>query len=86
MGQHLEGFQKIGEWTVPEFREMLFRSQTEIQKVGWGAVYLENHDYPRSLDKYIPKEDHGYTSATMLATLYFLLRGTPLSIRDRRSA
>ena len=51
--------------------------------MGWGAVYLENHDYPRSLDKYIPKEDHGYTSATMLATLYFLLRGTPLSIRDR---
>ena len=70
-------YKKVGEWTVPEFRDMLFRSQTEIQKVGWGAVYLENHDYPRALDKYIPKEDHGYASATMLATLYFLLRGTP---------
>ncbi|MCI9414981.1 MAG: alpha-glucosidase [Clostridiales bacterium] len=72
-----KGYKKIGEWTVPEFRDMLFRSQTEIQKVGWGAVYLENHDYPRSLDKYIPDEDHGFASATMLATLYFLLRGTP---------
>lgn len=68
---------KTRDWKVNELRESMFKSQLETEKVGWGAVYLENHDQPRSLDKYIPKEDIGYESATMLATMYFLLRGTP---------
>lgn len=68
---------KARKWEINELRELMFKSQLETEKVGWGALYLENHDQPRSLDKYIPKEDISYESATMLATMYFLLRGTP---------
>ncbi|MCK1991049.1 alpha-glucosidase [Peribacillus muralis] len=64
-------------WSVREMRDKIFQSQLETQKIGWGAVYLENHDQPRSLNKYIPSDDIGFESATMLATMYFLLRGTP---------
>lgn len=64
-------------WTVNQLRELIFKSQTEVQKVGWGALYLENHDQPRSINKYVPEQDISYYSKTMLATMYFMLRGTP---------
>ena len=65
------------EWTVKELKERIFQSQNTIQRYGWGSPYLENHDQPRSVNKYIPEEDLGYESKTALATLYFFLRGTP---------
>lgn len=64
-------------WTVKELKEKIFHSQNMIQKCGWGSPYLENHDQPRSVNKYIPEKDLGYESKTALATLYFFLRGTP---------
>ena len=65
-------------WTVKELRDLMFKSQEAIQKVGWGANFFENHDQPRSLSKYIPQEeDRHYYSATMLGGLFFFLRGTP---------
>ena len=64
-------------WTAAEFRDKLFASQKAVQEAGWGAVFLENHDQPRSLSKYIPPENQNRDSAAMLGTLFFLLRGTP---------
>lgn len=72
-----------GEWfrprrsTVSELRNNIFKSQKMVQEKGWGAVYLENHDQNRSVNKYIPAEDIGYHSKTMLASLFLFLRGTP---------
>lgn len=64
-------------WTTAELRDRIFHSQEQTQKIGWGAVYLENHDQPRSLNKYLPEEDIHYYSITMLAALFMMLRGTP---------
>lgn len=64
-------------WTSGDFKKNLFESQLATQRIGWGAAYLENHDQPRSLNKYIPEEDIGFYSAAMLGTLYMMLRGTP---------
>lgn len=72
-----------GEWfcprrfTVKELRDHIYHSQKMVQTKGWGAVYLENHDQNRSINKYIPKEDISYYSKTMLAAMFLLLRGTP---------
>ncbi len=72
-----------GEWfrprdfTVRELQKAIFSSQRMVQEKGWGALYLENHDQNRSVNKYIPEEDIGYYSKTMLASLFFFLRGTP---------
>jgi len=72
--------QHYPEWSVGEFKKRIFKSQLESQKGGWLGVFLENHDQPRSPSKYIKAEDidafRDYPK-TMLATLYFLLRGTP---------
>ena len=74
---------ETGEWfrprafTVAELREKIFHSQELVQKNGWGAVYLENHDQNRSVNKYIPDQDLNYYSKTMLASLFLFLRGTP---------
>lgn len=65
------------DWSVRELKEKIHASQNAIQKHGWGSPYLENHDQPRSIDKYIPKEEIGYESKTALGALYFFLRGTP---------
>lgn len=72
-----------GEWfkskpfIVSEFRDRLFHSQVMVQEKGWGAVYLENHDQNRSVNKYIPMEDRNDYSKTMLGCLFLMLRGTP---------
>lgn len=39
-------------WTFGDLKKLLFRSQCSVQTQGWGAVYLENHDQSRSLNKY----------------------------------
>ncbi|MCD8120420.1 MAG: alpha-glucosidase [Lachnospiraceae bacterium] len=67
-------------WDIPELREKIFHHQRLAQEAGWTPVYLENHDQPRSINKYFPGEDIETWSDKMakaLATLFLLLRGTP---------
>lgn len=72
-----------GEWfqlrhfPVSELRENICHSQERVQEKGWGAIYLENHDQNRSVNKYLPEEDINFYSKTMLASMYMFLRGTP---------
>ncbi|MDL2302335.1 alpha-glucosidase [Lachnospiraceae bacterium OttesenSCG-928-D06] len=64
-------------FTMQELKEHIFASQKMLQNYGWGSPYLENHDQPRSINKYVPKNAFSYESKTALGTLYFFLRGTP---------
>ncbi|WP_228588713.1 alpha-amylase family glycosyl hydrolase [Alkalibacterium sp.] len=64
-------------WTWEEMREKIFVNQQVTQEIGWGASYLENHDQPRSISKYIPAQDISDISKKMLAMLFMMLRGTP---------
>ncbi|VDG19543.1 alpha-glucosidase [Lactobacillus pentosus] [Lactiplantibacillus mudanjiangensis] len=66
------------EWTPVDLRAAIFKSQLAIQKVGWSATFLENHDQPRSIDKYIQAPAYqNEIGAKALALLYFNLRGCP---------
>ncbi len=69
---------KRTDWTVKDFKRLLFRSQDALQLAGWGANFIENHDQPRALSKYIqdPKYQNAI-GAKALAAMYFFLRGTP---------
>ncbi|WP_429959824.1 alpha-glucosidase [Enterococcus sp. AZ196] len=65
-------------WQPQDLKELLFRSQQAIQSSGWGANFLENHDQPRSLSKYITDEHYqNEIGAKALGALFFFLRGTP---------
>ena len=64
-------------WTVTDLRNAIFKNELLTQKHGWGSRYLENHDQPRSINKYIPAPYIDDKSKKLLATLYLFLRGTP---------
>ena len=65
-------------WQPQDLKELVFKSQNAIQKSGWGANFLENHDQPRSLSKYITdKRYQNEIGAKALGTMFFFLRGTP---------
>ena len=59
-----------------ELRNAIFESQLTQQKYGWGAPFLENHDLPRSLNKFFGEKANG-TNAKLLGNVFFFLRGTP---------
>ena len=72
-----EGFYySVQDVKVKELRNKIFESQLTQQKYGWGAPFLENHDLPRSLNKFLGKKANE-VNAKLLATLFFFLRGTP---------
>lgn len=64
--------------SVPEIRKLLFEAQERSKRVGGLlAVVLENHDQPRSGDKYLGSENLGFAGLSMLAVLNLSLRGLP---------
>ncbi len=64
-------------WTTKEFKELLVRSQEALQKAGWGANFIENHDQPRALSKLVKDGWQTPEAATGIGAMYFFLRGTP---------
>ena len=59
-----------------ELRNAIFENQLTQQKYGWGAPFLENHDLPRSLNKFFG-EKANETNTKLLGNVFFFLRGTP---------
>ncbi len=55
----------------------LTKWQVGLDGHGWNALFLENHDQPRSVSTWGNDTDLRQTSAKGLATLYFLMQGTP---------
>lgn len=65
-------------WTTKDFKKLIFQSQESIQEHGWGANFIENHDQPRAISKFIKNKNYqGFLGASALGILYFFLRGTP---------
>lgn len=67
-------------WTTTQFKDALFANQYAVSATGWAANYLENHDQPRSINKYFPETDvkrYRERMAKSLGILFFFLRGTP---------
>ena len=62
---------------VERLKKRIFDSQRFVSKAGWSAVFLENHDQSRCVNKYLEKENICFESASALATMYFFLYGTP---------
>ncbi|MHC2997897.1 glycoside hydrolase family 13 protein [Microbacterium sp. HJ5] len=60
-----------------ELKATLGRWQTGLQDAGWNALYWENHDQPRIVSRFGDDGAFRRESATMLATILHLHRGTP---------
>ncbi|MFS3927960.1 glycoside hydrolase family 13 protein [Priestia flexa] len=60
-----------------EFKTILTNWQKGLAQIGgWNALYLENHDHIRSINKFGSMK-YREESAKCLAALYFLMQGTP---------
>ena len=59
------------------YKNAIFDSQLKTAEIGMLSNIIENHDEPRGVSRFIPREDLCDTSKTALATVYFFLRGIP---------
>ena len=69
---------KFGRRTLEagDLADSLTRWQEGLAERGWNSLYLCNHDQPRTVSRF-GDEKYWYDSATALATILHLLRGTP---------
>ncbi|MGO0042315.1 alpha,alpha-phosphotrehalase [Streptococcus suis] len=81
---HLKVDYKDGQkWTIMDFDfeelKHLFHTWGEEMSVGngWNALFYNNHDQPRALNRFVDVENFRNEGATMLAASIHLSRGTP---------
>ncbi|WP_394771486.1 alpha-glucosidase [Lacisediminihabitans sp.] len=63
--------------SLVELKRSLGRWQDGLAESGWNRLYLGNHDQPRSVSRFGDDGRYRVESATMLATVLHLHRGTP---------
>ena len=65
-------------WTVHDLRRILTKWQhAMLDHDGWNSVFLENHDNPRSVSRYVSDSDsERYVGAKLLALMQTTLAGT----------
>jgi len=78
---HMGADNYLVKWFIKKFKPMnlkkpLSKWQNELNEKGWNTLYLENHDQPRSINRFGSLAYH-YHSATMLATMIYFQQGTP---------
>jgi len=78
-------FEHLGLWNksaegsldIHALKQILTRWQKGLEGVGWNALFLENHDQPRSVSTWGDDRVYWKESAKALGTMYFLMQGTP---------
>lgn len=65
-------------FSLPKFKEIFRKWQVGMRGRGWNALYLENHDQPRSLSRYAKNcKEYRVEAGKMLAVAIQMLQGTP---------
>ena len=67
----------VGDWELPELKEIARRWHDGLADEGWNALYWENHDQPRVVSRYGDPEEYRHESATLLGTFILTRSGTP---------
>ncbi|MDQ1627378.1 MAG: oligo,6-glucosidase [Actinomycetota bacterium] len=80
--EHVQLDQGLTKWDVHPLRltalkASLGRWQAGLAEVGWNSLYWNNHDQPRAVSRFGDDGAYRVRSATMLATVLHLHRGTP---------
>ncbi len=77
--EHLDlwGKSTSGGLDIHGLKQTLSKWQLGLDGLGWNALFMENHDQPRSVSTWGNDKELRIESAKCLATLYFLMQGTP---------
>ncbi|WP_332695974.1 glycoside hydrolase family 13 protein [Halalkalibacter lacteus] len=78
-------FEHLGLWEagknekldIVALKATLSKWQKALENKGWNALFIENHDQPRRVSTWGDDKKYWYESATALASMYFLMQGTP---------
>src|SRR5690625_574942 len=78
-------FEHLGLWKrsadggldIHALKNALTKWQKGLEGIGWNALFLENHDQPRSVSTWGDDENYWKESAKCLGALYFFMQGTP---------
>lgn len=76
-GQGEHGWYDRREITGEDYKNCCFTAQEKVGNIGFLSNIIENHDEPRGVSHYLPREDCCDTSKKMLAAMNFMLRGLP---------
>ena len=71
------GWYDAGIVTPNMYRDACFLTQKLVNPVGFISTIIENHDEPRGVSFYIPKEDLSEKAKNFLATMQMIQRGLP---------
>ncbi|SFS14316.1 oligo-1,6-glucosidase [Microbacterium sp. cf046] len=66
-----------GRLDIRDLKKSFGRWQSALADRGWNSLYWNNHDQPRIVSRWGSDRQHWYASATALATVLHLHRGTP---------
>ncbi|MEG1946419.1 MAG: alpha-glucosidase [Lachnospiraceae bacterium] len=73
----VHGWYDAPENSFEKWRKTVIESQLKVQKVGFEANILENHDEPRGVSRFLPEYAQNPNGTKMLGTVNILLRGIP---------
>lgn len=62
---------------IINLKKILSKWQNGLEGKGWNALYIENHDIPRSVSTLGNDTTYWRESATSIAAMYFMMQGTP---------
>src|SRR5690606_5062249 len=68
---------------LPALKKTLTKWQKGLDGTGWNALFLENHDQPRSVSTWGNDGEYRVESGKALATMFFLMHGTPFSYQGQ---
>lgn len=74
---HVGGKWNVGKLDLRDLKASFDRWQQALAARGWNSLYWNNHDQPRIVSRWGNDREHWYASATALATVLHLHRGTP---------
>ncbi|WP_368491123.1 alpha-glucosidase [Clostridium sp. BJN0013] len=61
---------------ILDIKRILSKWQKVLENKGWNALFIENHDVPRIVS-ILGDNEYLRESATCIAAMYFMMRGTP---------
>ncbi|HIW35130.1 MAG TPA: alpha-glucosidase [Candidatus Paenibacillus intestinavium] len=73
----LWGQETEGKLDLLALKNVYTRWQNALEGTGWNALFLENHDLPRSVSVWGDDKNYWLQSSKALATLFFFMQGTP---------
>lgn len=70
-------YEKKRKFSPKKYKKIMNKWQVALEKDGWNALFIENHDITRSVSRWGNDNEYWLESSKSLGLAYFLQKGTP---------